>query len=286
MGKPDNGVAAFDVMIKKVEGLAGDMRLKPERNLAQLRGKGVFINTVDAVAYGVTHSGPVCRGGGLIFAGAYPCKLGADTAGGIEKNVPASCRNITYPDGEKSFLRVFRFQPFINNVVKRMLDKRLYQLVRCVVCTCGRALGTSGKDKSITVALLYDLGGIFEQAFIYRTKLFCIKRGIVYPDLLPGCQIGEYTQVFKTGKQRVVIKAALVQNPECLIAEQLTGKGFYIKVSSFGIGFKQAESIFQGGPKVIKSVFLKKRPFTKPAEAVDAVVVVINITLYFIGILG
>ena len=69
MRKPDNGVAAFDVVVKEVQWLSGNMGLKPERYLAEFNGQGVEVNAVDAVANDVADRRPECAWGGLFLTG-------------------------------------------------------------------------------------------------------------------------------------------------------------------------------------------------------------------------
>ena len=61
-GEADNRVAAFDVVIEKVERLAGIASFQPEGDLAQFDDQGVQIHAVDTFADDVADRGAEGRG--------------------------------------------------------------------------------------------------------------------------------------------------------------------------------------------------------------------------------
>src|SRR3990170_7773622 len=100
MAKPDNGISAFDMVVKEMERLTWVVGLKPECDLAQFNCKGIFIHAVNTVLYYIPDCLAKSGRRGLVLTGAYPCQFHSDPAGGIQEYMSASARNITDLDGK------------------------------------------------------------------------------------------------------------------------------------------------------------------------------------------
>ena len=133
--KADDGVAAFDVVVQKVERLAGVVGFQPERDLAEFDGERVQVHAVDAGADHVADRGAKGRGRWLLLAGANDGELGGDAPRGGEQDVARAAGDIGDAQIEQRGFRVGGFEALGDQVVERVLDERLDQIVRGVVRT-------------------------------------------------------------------------------------------------------------------------------------------------------
>ncbi len=91
----------------------------------------------------------------------------------------------------------------------------------------------------LIMAVLEGYNGVkFQQAFINRPEFLHIERRVIDPRDLAGRLVLKNTQVFDASQQHPVRQMALIENPKCIRAEQVTGQGFDAQISAFGIGFK------------------------------------------------
>src|SRR3972149_7404485 len=117
MGKPDNGIPAFDMVIEKIERLTGVVGLKPEGDFAEFYGQRIFIYAVYAVTYDIPYSSPKGIRRRLVFAGADFCQFHGDPSGGIQKDMATSAGHVTDLDGKEILFFVSFFQLLFYDVV-------------------------------------------------------------------------------------------------------------------------------------------------------------------------
>ena len=133
--KADDGVAALDVVVKEVERLAGIVRFKPERDFAQFDGLRIEVDSVDAVPDHVAERGAKGWGRRLLFASAYDGQLVAILRAAASRIWPEPQADIRYTQVEQRGFRFGGFEALCNQVVERVFDERLNEIVRRVVGT-------------------------------------------------------------------------------------------------------------------------------------------------------
>jgi len=195
MGQADNGIAAFDMVIKKIERFAGNMSFQPKRHFAKFHSQRVFIHTVNAVFNGVTDATSVSCGRRLVFSCADAGQIKADAPCGIEQNMAAACRHIANPYGKKRFFFVRLFEFIGNHVIKGMPYERLAEFIRCVMRARGGTLGTLGKNKPEAAVFRQNLRRVFQKPLIDGTEFFRIECGVIDPYFLAGFGMNKNTQV-------------------------------------------------------------------------------------------
>ena len=121
-GEAYDGVAAFDVVVQKVEWLAGDVRLEPQRDLAKLDGERVDVDAVNAVADDGAQGGTVGRRRGLLFAGAHYRQLGSDPARGSKQHVAGAAGDVGYPQIKQGGFGIIGLETLVDQVVERVAD--------------------------------------------------------------------------------------------------------------------------------------------------------------------
>ena len=147
-GKADDGVAALDVVVEKVERLAGIVGLQPEGDLAEFDRQRVQVHAVDAVADHVAHGGTEGGGRGLFLAGADDGQFGGDAPGRGQQDMAGAAGDVGDAQGEQRLLGFGLLELVGDQVVERMLDERLDQIVRRVVGAGGGALIALGEGRT------------------------------------------------------------------------------------------------------------------------------------------
>ena len=133
----DDGVAAFDVMVQEVERLAGVVRLKPEGDLAQLDGQRIEVNSVDAGPDHVAEGGAKGWGRRLFFARPHDGEFRGDSSCSGQQDVARAAGDIRDAQIEQRGFRFGGFEALGDQVVERVFDERLDEIVRSVVRTRG-----------------------------------------------------------------------------------------------------------------------------------------------------
>ena len=124
----------------------------------------------------------------LFFAGAHDGQFGGDAARGGEQDVAGAAGNVGDAQVEQRLGGIGLLERVGDQVVERMLDERLDEIVRRVVRAGGGALVALGKVELDALA-----GGVenrleFEQAFIDRAELFDVERGVIDADESGRCR--------------------------------------------------------------------------------------------------
>lgn len=97
MDVADNGVAALDVVVEKIEWLTRIVRFEPERYLAEFDGQWIQVHAKNTSADHIAHGRAKGDGRWLLFTRAYGGQCRGDTAGGGQQNMARAAGNIRNP---------------------------------------------------------------------------------------------------------------------------------------------------------------------------------------------
>src|ERR1019366_10706324 len=107
--KADDGVAAFDVVVQKVERLAGVVGLQPKGDPAEIHSERIEVHSIDTSSDHVAQCRAKSRWRGLFLPGPDYGEFGGDAAGRGKQDVPRAAGGIGYAQIEQ---RGFRFVGF------------------------------------------------------------------------------------------------------------------------------------------------------------------------------
>jgi hypothetical protein len=171
LNKADDSIAAFDVMVQKIERLAGIMRLQPKGDLTEFNGERIEIHPINASADHVAQGGAESRGRWLLFPRAHDGQFGGDTPRSGEKNVSRTAGDISNAQIEQCGRRIRGLEAFGDQVVERVFDEGLDQVVRRVVGASRGTFPTLLESEFNRIAVIVEDRLVFEQAFVDRPEL-------------------------------------------------------------------------------------------------------------------
>jgi hypothetical protein len=187
-GEADDGVAALDVVVEEVERFAGVVGFQPEGDLAEFHSQRVQIDAVDAFANDVADGGTESRWAMAALRRCDDGEFGGDAARGGEQDVAGAAGDVGDAQVEQRLGGVRGLERVGDQVVERVLDEGLDEVVRGVVGAGGGALVALGEVNSMarvptrTKRVIQEHRLVFEQTFIDRAEFFDVEGGVVDAD--------------------------------------------------------------------------------------------------------
>lgn len=231
-GDSKNGVSADEMRIEEAEGLPGDERFDPERDLRELQRHRVEVDAVDAVRDDISQGLAIeGRGDGLV-SGANLGKAFRETARGGKKEVSRTASHIENGHGEDGFFfigrRGLRPSRSSETLPHERIDHARHLLVHeargRVVAARGLA-GVAGGETFLRDAheaegalLTRDRGHEFEERFVHGAQLLRAEVAVI-DELVRAVHLrpAESARHFK---KRAVVEDASVQPVEPILAKE------------------------------------------------------------------
>src|SRR5262249_15852657 len=172
---------------------------------------------------------------------------------------------------------------FGDQVIERMFQQRLHQIIRRVMRTGGGALVALGKVEFDIVVVLNENRLEFEQTFVNGAELLDIERSVIDADQLARLRFFIPPQRAQTAEQRIVAERACCKRPDCVGVEQVSGQWSNAEFLPGAVGFEQSEGRQQRQPQIMPAAVGQMALFRKAPQTLQAVIAVVNFALCLIS---
>jgi hypothetical protein len=142
---------------------------------------------------------------------------------------------------EQRGLRFGSFEAVRNQVVERVLDERLNEIVGCVVGTRSCSFVALCKAELDGVAVVDEYWLVFEQAFVNRPELLHVERGVVHPNKLMVLRVLVDIEGTQAAEEHVIAQRARGKQRDSLIAEEVARQRGDAQLLAWPVGLKEPE---------------------------------------------
>ena len=184
------------------------------------------------------------------------------------------------PQFEQGRLGVVGLETFGNQVVKRVADERLNEVIWRVVGAGGGAVVSLAKAEVQLVAFARELRLVLEQTLIDRAELLDVEGRVVYPDELTAVRVPVEAEGAQAAEEHVVAEGAAGERADGRGREQIASQGRDAELGAGAVCFEQAETGLQRKPEILAARVGEVALLREAAQAGHAVELAVNIALH------